>query len=221
VSLAELSEVVDLAEAEPRRDEYAEIQPVHLYRTNEAAAAAEGRQAAMNLKEALESAPVQSYIQEMVNASVAETVGAQVSAIRSREAKRAKDLDAHRRQLDRLRGGRRNDRSPDEVAESMGVLETLRWGGERAVTRAETQRAGMDLPADGGACRNGQTRGMRVLEAMQQRQDPDEPVREPLSGRVLEAAVAAVPVENRGWRERMLMRGISTDVIEALGGRAA
>ena len=45
-----------------------------------------------------------------------------------------------------------------------------------------------------------------------------ERVRDPYSGRIVEAAVAAVPPAQRGWREAMALKGVPAATIKALGG---
>jgi hypothetical protein len=46
----------------------------------------------------------------------------------------------------------------------------------------------------------------------------EDRVHDPYTGRIVEAAVAAVPPAQRGWREQMALRGCGATTIEALGG---
>jgi hypothetical protein len=64
------------------------------------------------------------------------------------------------------------------------------------------------------------TTGGRILETMLEpvARDDDDLVLDVHSGRIVEAAVAATPPAQRGWRERMAVLGCGQTTIAALGG---
>jgi len=81
---------------------------------------------------------------------------------------------------------------------------------------------GQDAAAQASQPRTRSARALDNLRDLTLRESPydgDEMVRDPHSGRLVEAPLAATPPERRSaWAERMRAKGCSPETIAALGG---
>lgn len=160
------------------------------------------------LVEAMLSEPTLSHLRETAAQHVADRIehmrGVELHAERRRHANRTQ-IDNAIATSQARRGGR-----PRHISRRGGALLEAMLAPANEDARAQASQP--------------RTRGARVLDDLRATSlrstpyDGDEIVRDPHSGRLLEAPVAAIPPAERGWRERLAIRGLSATTIEALGG---
>jgi hypothetical protein len=151
------------------------------------------------------SEPTLGRIREAAAQRVADHIG----RIRAVELHRARPHQAQRTEIaraqamtERRRGGRplRISRKGAKILESLLAVPTA---DERAAAQAQEPR----------------TRAARALDELRAKpHEPDDLVPDPYGARLVEARVAAMPPEQRGWRERMAAAGCSRETIAATTG---